>query len=233
MHNKSGNSIANNNNCQGVIPMQTKVLYFKMKYLWRSIQYESETCICIAFDDVHRCTSVLHPTYDHDNVKFMNMDFDSHAEQMSSCKKVQLFQLIGCVVFPLIRFSRVHLFYIKNIFMSCGCELHHLFFASFSQTNKNEKDMCIASYFTIYSKMMQRKETISFNLNRFFFLFLFCYHSNQKKIVRLLLTATQILVNILSIIFALRMSLKFGKNIRCFTCEPFFHRHCCKRAPLL
>lgn len=147
--------------------------------------------------------------------------------------QVQLFQLIGCVVFPLIRFSRVHLFYIKNIFMSCGCELHHPFFASFSQTNKNEKNMCIASYFAIYGKMMERKEAISFNLNRFFFLFLFCYHSNQKKIVRLLLTATQILVNILSIIFALRMSLKFGKNIRCFTCEPFFQRHCCKRAPLL
>lgn len=88
MHNNSDSSIANNNNnnCQGVIPMQTKVLYFKMKYLWRSIQYESETSICIAFDDVRRCTSVLHPTYDHDNVKFMNMDFDSHAEQMSSCK---------------------------------------------------------------------------------------------------------------------------------------------------
>lgn len=120
MHNKSGNSIANNNNCQGVIPMQTKVLYFKMKYLWRSIQYESETCICIAFDDVHRCTSVLHPTYDHDNVKFMNMDFDSHAEQMSSC----CFNLLGVLCFRWFVFH-VFIYFISRTY-SCLADVNSI-----------------------------------------------------------------------------------------------------------
>lgn len=158
--------------------------------------------------------------WSYDSVKFMNMDFDSHAEQMSSCESsvVSSYWICCwcwclwwccCYIFPY-----VHLFCFQNNIMSCGSKLSFSLFAWAQHSSllliyKKWTWVCLSFSLTFIE--MKWRENVSFNWNRFLSL-LCCYNIIIKNSFDYFQLAIQIYLNILSIVFPLEMSLKFGKH---------------------